>query len=288
MLVIVASLFALSLAAGFIGAIFGIGGGVLLVPALTLVLGMPIRVAIGVSLISVVATSAGASAAFVRDGWTNLRVAMALEVATTAGALVGASLAGVVSPRLLEGLFALAMVLSAIDMLRHRSRGDSPPAPPERGQNRDALAGSDALADRLHMAGAYPGPQGPVPYVVRRVLPGAALMGVAGLASGLLGIGAGVLKVMAMDSVMGMPFKVSSATSNFMIGVTAGAGALVFLGRGDIATTIAAPVALGVASGALVGSRVLVRAKVRALRVAFVVLLLAIAAQMGWRAAVVG
>ena len=272
---IVALLFALSLGAGFIGAIFGIGGGVLLVPALTLLLGIPIRVAIGVSLISVVATSAGASAAFVRDGWTNLRVAMALEVATTSGALVGASLAGVVSPRVLEGLFAVAMVVSAVETVRHRAR-------------EDALTTSDALATRLHMGGSYPGPRGPVPYGVRRVLPGAALMSLAGLASGLLGIGAGVLKVLAMDSVMGLPFKVSSATSNFMIGVTAGAGALVFLARGDVATTIAAPVALGVATGALVGSRVLVRSKVRALRVVFVVLLLANAAQMGWRAATTG
>ncbi len=316
MLAIAASLFALSLGAGFVGAIFGIGGGVLLVPALTLVLHMPIRVAIGVSLISVVATSAGASAAFVRDGWTNLRVAMALEVATTAGALLGASLAGVLSARVLEGLFAVAMVVSAIETLRQRSRdgtsparpergrnldGTSParpergrnldgtsPARPERGRNLDLLPTSDRLAARLRMGGSYPGQNGPVPYGVRRVLPGAALMSVAGLASGLLGIGAGVLKVMAMDSVMGLPFKVSSATSNFMIGVTAGAGALVYLARGDIATTIAAPVALGVAAGALVGSRVLVRSRVRVLRMAFVVLLLAVAAQMGWRAATGG
>jgi uncharacterized membrane protein YfcA len=271
MIEIVAALLALSVAAGFVGAIFGIGGGVLLVPALTLVLGVPIRVAIGVSLVSVVATSAGASAAFVRDQWTNLRVAMALEVATTLGALVGAVLAGIVAPRVLEGVFAASMVVSAAEMLRHRA-----------GQGKGLT--SDPLAERLRMGGSYPGPDGPIRYGVRHVLAGAAAMGLAGVASGMLGIGAGVLKVTAMDSVMGLPFKVSSATSNFMIGVTAGAGAIVFLARGDVATTLAAPVALGVAAGALLGSRVLVRARVRALRRAFVAFVLLVAAQMGWRA----
>jgi uncharacterized membrane protein YfcA len=271
MLAIVLGLLLMSAAAGFVGAIFGIGGGVLLVPALTLALGVPIRVAIGVSLVSIVATSAGASAAFVRDGWTNLRVAMALEVATTAGALVGASLAGVVSARLLEGLFALAMVVSAFETLRRRA-------------GHEILGQSDRLAARLHMGDTYPDPRGPVAYGVHRVPLGAAVMSLAGVASGMLGIGAGVLKVTAMDSIMGLPFKVSSATSNFMIGVTAGAGALVYLARGDVATTLAAPVALGVCAGALLGSRILVRARVRTLRGAFVVLLLFIAVQMGWRA----
>jgi uncharacterized membrane protein YfcA len=271
MIAIVGGLLALSVAAGFVGAIFGLGGGVLLVPALTLLLGVPIRVAIGVSLVSVVATSAGASAAFVRDQWTNLRVAMALEVATTLGALLGAVLAGIVAPRVLEGVFAAFMVVSAIEMQRQRT-----------GQGKGA--GSDPLAERLRMGASYPGPDGPVPYGVHHVLAGAAAMGLAGVASGMLGIGAGVLKVTAMDAVMGLPFKVSSATSNFMIGVTAGAGAIVFLARGDVATTLAAPVALGVAAGALVGSRVLVRARVRALRGAFVVLVLLVAAEMGWRA----
>lgn len=271
MIRIVLGLLLLSTASGFVGAIFGIGGGVLLVPALTLVLHVPVRIAIGVSLMSVVATSAGASAAFVRDHWTNLRVAMALEVATTSGALAGATLAGLISARALEGLFALAMLISAIETYRGRARHET-------------LASSDRLAERLRLAGSYPGPNGLVPYGVRRVPLGALLMTVAGLASGMLGIGAGVLKVMAMDSAMGLPFKVSSATSNFMIGVTAGAGALVYLARGDVATTLAAPVALGVTAGALVGSRVLVRSKVRALRIAFIVLLLFIAAQMAWRA----
>jgi uncharacterized membrane protein YfcA len=268
---IVLELLIVSLGAGFAGAIFGIGGGVLLVPALTLLLRIPMRAAIGVSLTAVVATSAGASAAFVRDGWTNLKVAMALEVATVSGALLGAELAGRISTRWLEGLFASAMMVSAFEMRR-------------RHKHHELVRESDRLAERLRMGGCYPGPDGPVTYGVRRVPLGAALMAVAGVASGMLGIGAGVLKVTAMDSAMRLPFKVSSATSNFMIGVTAGAGALVYLARGNVPTTLAAPVALGVAGGALAGSRVLVRVRVGILRSAFTILLLFVAAEMGFRA----
>jgi uncharacterized membrane protein YfcA len=271
MLELVLLLLFTSAAAGFVGAIFGIGGGVLIVPVLTLLMAIPVRAAIGVSLISVVATSAGASAAFVRDHWTNLRVAMALEVATVSGALVGAAIAGMVSPRVLEGLFAVAMLASAVEMLRRHRR-------------RAAQQHSDRLAGRLRLGSTYPSEAGPVAYGVRRVSLGAALMAVAGVASGMLGIGAGVLKVTAMDSVMGLPFKVSSATSNFMIGVTAGAGALVYLARGDVSPVLAAPVALGVAAGALAGSRMLVRWSSRLLRPAFVVLLLFVAVEMAWRA----
>jgi uncharacterized membrane protein YfcA len=271
MLEIVLLLGALSTAAGFVGALFGIGGGVLIVPALALLLHVPVRAAIGVSLVSVVATSAGASAAFVRDRWTNLRVAMALEVATASGALVGASIAGLVSPRVLEALFALAMLVSAFDIVRRRKR---------HGEQVD----SDRVARFLRLDGSYPSAGGPVAYGVHRVPLGALVMSLAGVASGMLGIGAGVLKVTAMDSIMGLPFKVSSATSNFMIGVTAGAGALVYLARGDVSTVLAAPVALGVAAGALAGSHMLVRSSVRLLRGAFVVLLLFIAVEMGWRA----
>jgi len=270
MLELVLLLLSVSVIAGFVGAVFGIGGGVLIVPALTLLLRIPVRVAIGVSLISVVATSAGASAAFVRDHWTNLRIAMALEVATVSGALVGAALAGVVSPRVLEGLFALAMLVSAVEMLRRHERHET-------------QRQCDRVARFLRLGSSYPSESGPVAYGVRRVPLGAVLMSVAGLASGMLGIGAGVLKVTAMDSVMGLPFKVSSATSNFMIGVTAGAGALVYLARGDVSPILAGPVALGVAGGALAGSHMLVRANVRLLRPAFVVLLLFVAVEMAWR-----
>jgi len=271
-LTVVGGILLLAIAAGFIGAISGLGGGVFIVPGLTLLGHIPIHVAIGASLISVVATSAGASAAFVRDGWTNLRVAMALEVATVSGALIGASLAGILAPRVLELLFAAMMLASAY--FAARKHGEQ-----------QVRTTSDPLAERLKLAASFPDDDGKlVPYGVRNLPGGAAIMVVAGLMSGLLGVGAGALKVVAMDSVMGLPLKVSSATINFMIGVTAGAGALVFLSRGDVSVVIASPVALGVTAGALVGSRVLMHANVQALRLVFLALLLLIAIEMGWRA----
>ncbi len=271
MLVILGGLLALSIGAGLVGAISGLGGGVFIVPALIIAAHMPMRVAVGASLISVVATSAGASVAFVRDGWTNLKVAMLLECATVTGAVTGAYLAGVVPVVVLELLFAAMMLQSAYFSLR--KKGD------------DVLAKGDALAERLDLSGEIPNGDGELAhYEVVKVPQGAALMVVAGLMSGLLGIGSGALKVMAMDYIMHIPLKVSSATSNFMIGVTAGAGALVFLARGDISTTIAAPVALGVTAGALTGSRLLPVLKVESLRMVFVVILLMIAVEMGWRA----
>lgn len=271
MLIILSGLLALAIAAGFIGAISGLGGGVFIVPALVLLAGMPMRIAVGASLISVVATSAGASVAFVRDGLTNLKVAMLLECATVSGAVTGAFLAGHVSTVVLELLFAAMMLLSAYSSIK--KQGD------------DILAKGDALGVRLDLSGEVKGEDGKlVHYEVRNIPGGAGLMMVAGLMSGLLGIGSGALKVMAMDSIMHLPLKVSSATSNFMIGVTAGAGALVFLARGDVATTIAAPVALGVTAGALAGSRLLPRLKAESLRIVFVVLLVLIAVEMGWRA----
>jgi uncharacterized membrane protein YfcA len=241
------------------------------VPALVVLAHMPMKVAVGASLISVVATSAGASVAFVRDGWTNLKVAMVLECATVTGAVIGAYLAGVVPTYVLELLFAAMMLQSAYFTIT--KRGD------------DILTKGDPLAERLELAGDMPDQGGKtVHYEVVKVPQGGALMVVAGLMSGLLGIGSGALKVMAMDYIMHLPLKVSSATSNFMIGVTAGAGALVFLARGDVATTIAAPVAIGVTVGALTGSRVLPRLKVESLRIVFVIILVLIAAEMGWRA----
>jgi uncharacterized protein len=268
---ILGSLFALALGAGFIGAMSGLGGGVFIVPALVIIAHMPMEVAVGASLISVVATSAGASVAFVRDGWTNLKVAMVLECATVTGAVTGAYLAGIIPDAALEGLFALMMLQSAYASFS--KRGD------------DLLERGDDLARRLDLAGEVPVGAGETAhYEVVHVFSGGALMVVAGLMSGLLGVGAGALKVIAMDSIMHLPLKVSSATSNFMIGVTAGAGALVFLSRGAVPTSIAAPVALGVTAGALTGSRLLPRANVYALRMVFVVILLLIAVEMGWRA----
>ncbi|MGC1677745.1 MAG: sulfite exporter TauE/SafE family protein [Candidatus Binataceae bacterium] len=268
---ILGSLLALAIGAGFVGALSGLGGGVFIVPALVIAAHMPMTVAIGASLISVVATSAGASVAFVRDGWTNLKVAMVLECATVTGAVVGAYLAGVIPVTILELLFALMMLQSAYFSLT--KKGD------------DIVEHGDALAKKLDLTGEIPDESGKtIHYEIVHVPGGAALMVVAGLMSGLLGIGSGALKVMAMDYIMHIPLKISSATSNFMIGVTAGAGALVFLARGDVATVVAAPVALGVTVGALVGSRILPYANVKWLRLGFVVILLLIAIEMGWRA----
>ena len=269
--VILGGLLALSVGAGFVGAISGLGGGVFIVPALLIFAKMPMRIAAGASLISVVATSAGASVAFVRDGFTNLKVAMVLECATVSGAVAGAYLAGYVPSALLELLFAAMMLLSAYSVIVKKGEVLVPE--------------SDALASKLGLGGEVSDESGKqIRYGVVNVPGGAALMTVAGLMAGMLGIGAGTLKVMAMDSIMHLPLKVSSATSNFMIGVTAGAGALVFLARGDVSTSVAAPVALGVTAGALLGSRLLPRLKVESLRLVFVIILLLTAVEMGWRA----
>jgi uncharacterized protein len=268
---ILLGLFALSIGAGFIGALSGLGGGVFIVPALVILARLPVKVAIGASLISVVATSAGASVAFVRDGWTNLKVAMVLECATVTGALAGAYLAGVVPVWILEALFALTMLQSAYFSFQK--------------QEDDLIENGDPISKRLHLGGEVLDEDGKmVHYEVVHFPTGAGLMVMAGMMSGLLGIGSGALKVMAMDYFMHIPLKVSSATSNFMIGVTAGAGALVFLARGDVATSVAAPVALGVTVGALAGSKILPHANIKALRMSFVVILVLIAIEMGWRA----
>src|SRR3984957_2789119 len=270
-LTILGGLFALSLAAGFVGALSGLGGGVFIVPGLVILAHIPMHIAVGASLISVVATSAGASVAFVRDGWTNLRVAMILECATVTGAVTGAYMAGVISPPVLELMFAFMMLQSAWFSLK--KEGDK------------TITESDPFGARLRLGGQMPQPDGTTTaYGVTNLPAGAALMVVAGGLSGLLGVGAGAVSVTAMNHLIKLPLKVSSATSNFMIGVTAGAGALVFLSRGDIAASIAAPVALGVTAGALWGGRVLPRLNVAALRILFVIILVLIAIEMGWRA----
>jgi uncharacterized membrane protein YfcA len=268
---ILGGLLALAVGAGFVGALSGLGGGVFIVPALVLLAHVPMYVAVGASLISVVATSAGASVAFVRDGWTNLHIAMVLECATVTGAVVGAYMAGIIPTWVLELLFAIMMLQSAYFSLRK--------------QDDDLLPKGSPFAERLELGGEMPNPGGiEAHYGVTNLAAGGAVMVIAGLMSGLLGIGSGALKVMAMDYLMHIPLKVSSATSNFMIGVTAGAGALVFLARGDVSTVIAAPVAIGVTVGAFTGSRILPYADVKWLRLGFVIILVLIAIEMGWRA----
>ena len=226
---------------------------------------MDIRYAIGASLVSVIATSSGAAAAYVREGFTNVRIGMVLEIATTAGALTGAVVAALISTSAIATVFGIVLLYSAYLTLRPRPEHTVAPA-------------SDPLSRWLRLDAAYPGPSGPIPYAVQHVPGGFSLMFVAGVLSGLLGIGSGAVKVLAMDQVMHLPFKVSTTTSNFMIGVTAAASAAVYLRRGFIDPGLALPVMLGVLAGAFVGARVLARAPSRHLRLVFggVVVLLAI------------
>lgn len=262
--------FAVSVAAGLLGSLLGLGGGIIVVPALTLWLGVGLRFAIGASIVSVIATSSGAAAAYVRERMTNLRVAMFLEVATTAGAISGALLAGVVGARWLYVAFGVVMGYSALAMFRKR-REVSPEGTP-----------SSALADRLRLHGSYfdEAAGREVDYRVTGARRGLGLMYVAGTVSGLLGIGSGALKVPAMDLAMRLPIKVSTATSNFMIGVTAAASAGIYFARGDIDPFIAGPVAAGVLVGATAGSRLLGRLHSSAVRTLFVVVLVGVSAQM--------
>ncbi len=262
--------FGISLVAGLIGALLGLGGGIIVVPALTLLLGIDIRYAIGASIVSVIATSSGAAAAYVREHMTNLRVAMLLELGTTAGALSGAYLAGVIGGRWLFIIFGLILAASGLEMLRNHHGQLSSLVPP------------DPLADRLKLHASFydPASHQQVSYRVTHTKLGLALMYLAGIMSGLLGIGSGVLKVPSMDLAMRLPIKVSSATSNFMIGVTAAASAGVYFARGDIDPFVAAPVAAGVLLGAAVGSRLLGQVHSRVIRVAFVLVLLWVSAEM--------
>jgi uncharacterized membrane protein YfcA len=256
-----------SVAAGFLGSLTGLGGGMVIVPLLTLALGVDLRYAIGASLVSVIATSSGAAAAYVKEGFSNIRVGMFLEIATTVGALAGAFLAAQMSAAAIAIIFGLVLLVSGYLASR--------PRPERSGSDRP-----DPLAQRLRMDSTYPTPAGPQPYHVHGVPLGFGLMFVAGVLSGLLGVGSGALKVLAMDQVMHLPFKVSTTTSNFMIGVTAAASAGIYLGRGYIDPGLAMPVMLGVLIGSLLGARVLVVAEVSVLRAVFALVILALALQM--------
>jgi uncharacterized membrane protein YfcA len=267
-LLFTALVLSLSAVAGFIGSLTGLGGGVIIVPALALALGVNIKYAIGASLVSVIATSSGAAAAYVREGFSNIRIGMLLEIATTLGAIAGAILAAHVSTHAIAIVFGLALLQAAYQSLFTTE--------PEVG----ALVASDALATKLRLGGDYPVDGKRQAYGVRNVPGGFSLMFGAGALSGLLGIGSGALKVIAMDRIMKIPFKVSTTTSNFMIGVTAAASAGVYLTRGYIDPRVAMPVMLGVLAGAFFGTKVLVQARVRTLRIVFGVVVLALAIEI--------
>jgi len=257
---------ALSAVAGFLGALTGLGGGVVVVPALALALGVDIKYAIGASLVSVIATSSGAAAAYVKEGYSNIRIGMFLEIATTLGAILGAFLTAYISTHAIAIIFGLVLLQAAYQSFSGAESGSGP------------RIESDPLSKRLKLGGTYPLDGRRREYGVRHVPGGFGLMFGAGTISGLLGIGSGAVKVIAMDRVMKIPFKVSTTTSNFMIGVTAAASAGVYLSRGYIDPRVAMPVMLGVLGGAFLGTKVLVRARVKTLRLTFgcVILLLAI------------
>lgn len=259
--------FLVSGVAGFLGSLTGLGGGVVITPALVLLLGVDLRYAMGASLVSVIATSSGAAAAYVREGFSNIRIGMFLEIATTIGALFGAYLAAKTSASALGVIFGLVLLYSAYQSSR--------PEPPPRSDLRP-----DPLATRLRLNGEYPGEQGSQKYMAQRVKAGFALMFGAGMLSGLLGIGSGAVKVIAMDQAMRLPFKVSTATSNFMIGVTAAASAGVYLKRGYIDPGLAMPVMLGVVAGSFLGARKLAGAGTHVLRRLFAVVVAALAVEM--------
>ena len=258
-----------SLGAGFLGALTGLGGGVVIVPFLTIVLGVDIHYAIGASLVSVIATSSGAASAYVKEGFSNIRVGMFLEMGTTLGAIAGAFLAAVAAPSVIAVIFGFVLMGSVVTSFGRRQ--DEPLSGP---------AASGPLARRLRMDAEYPSRRGIVQYHVRRIPGGLGLMSVAGVLSGLLGIGSGALKVIAMDRVMRIPFKVSTATSNFMIGVTAASSAGIYLHRGYIDPGLTMPVMLGVLAGSIFGTRVLVRARTKWLRWLFDAVIFALGVEM--------
>lgn len=272
----VIEIFFIAILAGVVGAVLGLGGGIVVTPALTLLFGVDIHHAIGASIISVIATSSGSAVAYIRDRITNLRVGMFLEIATTVGAITGAFLGAVIAPQFLYVIFAVLLLYSAYAMIK-KGKQEIPTGVP-----------LHPVAEKLRLQGEYYDKAigQTVAYNVDKVPQGFSVMYGAGVISGLLGIGSGSFKVMAMDVFMKMPLKVSTATSNFMMGVTAAASAGIYLLRGDINPVISAPVALGVLIGATVGSRLMQRMKSKTIRKLFIPVMIYVAGQMlyqGWR-----
>ena len=260
---------AVSVFAGIFGSIVGLGGGVVIIPILTLFLGVDIHFAIGASIAAIIGTSSGAASSYVKDQMTNLRVGMFLEIATTSGAIVGAAVAVYADSFLLKIVFGSILVISLVPTLM--KIGEDIPKNPE-------LKG---LSKRLGLTGVYSEHDGTVVnYNATGPKAGLFGMAVAGLLSGLLGIGGGAFKVLSMDLAMKLPMKVSTATSNFMIGVTAAASAGIYFARGDVNPLIIAPVALGILLGANIGARYLVRARNPTIRKIFAVVLAVAALEM--------
>ena len=251
-------LFLGAVSAGLMGSLTGLGGGVIIIPLLTLGFGVPMHYAIGASLISVIGTSSGAAVAFVKEGFTNMRIGMFLEIATTLGAIVGALVSGFLNPNTIGIIFASLLIITVILNLKGKPDHQEP-----------VIEGS--LEHKLKLYGTFPDKGVVKSYSARNTVPGFLMMAFAGAMSGLLGIGSGALKVLAMDNFMKLPFKVSTTTSNFMIGVTAVAGSLIYFQRGEIVPAIVAPVLIGVIFGSFIGSKTLMVSKTKKLKVVFAV-----------------
>lgn len=254
--------------AGLIGSLTGLGGGVVIIPLLTLGFGVDMRYAIGAALVTSIATSSGAAAAYIKEGITNVRIGMFLEIATTTGAVIGAIVAMYLDKKYIALIFGCVLIFSAFRNIRKKN------------QEEDYSLPGDKLGEKLKLNGSYPTKEGVINYKVHNVAGGYSLMTLAGILSGLLGIGSGALKVLAMDTAMKIPFKVSTTTSNFMVGVTAAASAVVYLQRGYIDPGLAMPIVIGVLIGAFFGSKILPKANVQKLRLLFSVVIFALAISM--------
>lgn len=253
-------LFLGAISAGLLGSLTGLGGGVIIIPLLTLGFGVPMHYAIGASLISVIGTSSGAAVAFVKEGFTNMRIGMFLEIGTTAGAIMGALVSGMLNPNTIGIIFASILLLTVVLNLKGKPDHQEP-----------LIKGS--LEEKLKLYGTFPDKGILKSYAARNTVPGFLMMMFAGAMSGLLGIGSGALKVLAMDNMMKLPFKVSTTTSNFMIGVTAVASALIYFQRGEIIPVIVAPVLIGVVVGSFIGSKTLMVSKTKKLKVFFAIVI---------------
>jgi len=253
--------------AGFVGSLSGLGGGIIIIPLLTIILGVDIHYAIGAALVSVIATSSGSAAAYVKEGITNMRLGIFLEIATTLGAVGGALLSTIAPTSFIAVLFGLTLIFSAVNSLRKKEE--------------HIVLESSPLAKKLHLNGTYPTHDGEViAYGTKNVIGGFSMMGIAGMMSGLLGIGSGAFKVIAMDNIMRIPFKVSTTTSNFMMGVTAMASSVIYIQKGYIEPGICMPVVIGVLFGAMAGAKILVRTNPKKLRIFFAFLIFVLAINM--------
>lgn len=265
-------LLAASYCAGLLGSLTGLGGGVVVIPVLTLCFGVDFHYAVGAALVASIATSSGSGSAYVKEGVTNIRLGMFLEIATTIGAVCGAAVAIYLNSSTIAIIYGGVLVLTAAMQQRRKS-------------DHDGVVGSE-MARRLKLFGSWPQKDGTMKhYQLRHVGGGFSVMYVAGVLSGILGIGSGVLKVIAMDGIMKVPFKVSTTTSNFMMGVTACASAVIYVQRGNIVPGMACPVMIGVLFGALTGAKLLKRLDVRLLRRIFCIVILMVAANMIYQGA---